>query len=395
VTAIELRHVVKRFGGGVTALRDLNLAVEDGEFLAFLGPSGCGKTTTLRLVAGFEAPTSGEVVLGGRRMAGVPPEKRDVGIVFQNYALFPHMTVQGNVEFGLEMRKVGRSERRRRVGEILERLQLHGLAGRRPAELSGGQQQRTALARALVMNPRVLLLDEPLANLDRRLRDEMQIYIRDLQRELGITTIHVTHDQSEALTMAQRVAVMSDGQVQQLGTPDDVYWRPANSEVARVMGLTNLLDGVVTRVDGHDCVVDTPLGPISSRHAGGLSPRDPATVMVRPEQITFNDGAVRADGEQSGGRTLWPAKVVSSAFLGPTTHDLVRTDTGRDLAVLAIAQRGAARAEHGVISIAPGAGWALPTGGRGSVGEGERQRAGGRGPVGEGERQRAGGRGRA
>jgi putative spermidine/putrescine transport system ATP-binding protein len=236
--ALRLAGIEKRYGATV-AVAALDLEVREGEFLTLLGPSGCGKTTTLGLIAGFFAPSAGEIFLKGRPVAGLPPFKRDIGVVFQDYALFPHMTAGENVAFGLKMRSVQRGELDQRVNEALELVQLRGLAHRRPLELSGGQRQRVALARALVIRPTVLLLDEPLSNLDLKLREEMRVEIAGLQRRLGITTVFVTHDQGEALVMSDRIAVMNAGRIEQLGTPADVYERPATRFVAQFIGRMN------------------------------------------------------------------------------------------------------------------------------------------------------------
>jgi putative spermidine/putrescine transport system ATP-binding protein len=240
--ALRLAGIQKRYGATV-AVAGVDLEVRDGEFLTLLGPSGCGKTTTLGLIAGFFPPSAGEIFLRGRPVAGLPPFKRDIGVVFQDYALFPHMTAGENVAFGLRMRGLRKEEIESRVSEALGLVQLGGLAERRPLELSGGQRQRVALARALVIRPAVLLLDEPLSNLDLKLREEMRVEIAGLQRRLGITTVFVTHDQGEALVMSDRIAVMNAGRIEQLGTPADVYERPATRFVAQFIGRMNFLRG--------------------------------------------------------------------------------------------------------------------------------------------------------
>jgi spermidine/putrescine transport system ATP-binding protein len=238
VSDLRLEGITKCYGA-VTAVDGVNLEVRDGEFLTLLGPSGCGKTTTLGLIAGFFPPTAGEIYLKGRPVAGLPPFKRDIGVVFQDYALFPHMTAGENVAFGLRMRGIEKSRIQKQVDEALELVQLRGLAERRPLELSGGQRQRVALARALVIRPAVLLLDEPLSNLDLKLREEMRVEIAGLQRRLGITTVFVTHDQGEALVMSDRIAVMNAGRIEQLGRPDEIYERPASRFVAEFIGRMN------------------------------------------------------------------------------------------------------------------------------------------------------------
>ena len=242
---VRLVDVVKAFGE-VRAVDGISLEIPRSSFFALLGPSGCGKTTTLRMIGGFEEPTDGKIFLGDRDVVGLPPYKRDVNTVFQSYALFPHMSVAQNVAFGLERRGIGRTEVRARVREVLELVDLGGREDRRPKQLSGGQQQRVALARAIVNNPRVLLLDEPLGALDLKLRKQMQLELKRIQNEVGITFVHVTHDQEEAMTMADTIAVMNSGRIEQLGTPADLYERPATAFVAGFLGKSNLLDGTIT-----------------------------------------------------------------------------------------------------------------------------------------------------
>src|SRR3954464_6524618 len=246
---IRLENVTKRFGEAV-AVDDLTLSIQRGAFYALLGPSGCGKTTTLRMIGGFEDPTEGVVYLGGQAVTDLPPYKRDVNTVFQSYALFPHLSVERNVAFGLERKKVAKADAARRVGEALEMVQLGGLAKRRPGQLSGGQQQRVALARALVNRPRALLLDEPLGALDLRLRKQLQIELKGIQREVGITFVHVTHDQEEAMSMADTIAVMNAGVIEQLGSPADLYDPPATTFAANFLGQSNLVAGRVDAADG-------------------------------------------------------------------------------------------------------------------------------------------------
>ncbi len=292
MTAISLRSVVKQFGD-VTAVDHLDLDLAEGELIAFLGPSGCGKTTTLRMIAGFEMPTAGQIWLGEEDVTWLSAEKRNCGMVFQNYALFPHLTVYRNIAFGLEMRRVPRNEIARRVRSVLEKVQLHGLEERYPRQLSGGQQQRTALARALVINPNVLLLDEPLANLDAKLREEMRFYIRTLQQEFGITTIYVTHDQSEALVLADRVAVMMGGMLQQIGTPEDLYRRPETAKVADFVGLVNLIPVRMKERCGAAIACESTLGPLEGRGPDGPGAEAEGWLSVRPENLHLSgtDGA--------------------------------------------------------------------------------------------------------
>ena len=294
---ISLRGLTKRFGSTV-AVDDLTLSLASGELVALLGPSGCGKTTTLRMIAGFETPTAGQVRLGDRDVTDAPPEKRNCGMVFQNYALFPHLTVYQNIAFGLQMRGVDRGQIDRRVVEILDKVGLGGLGGRYPRQLSGGQQQRTALARALVINPSVLLLDEPLANLDAKLREEMRFYIRSLQREFHITTLYVTHDQAEALVLADRVAVLMDGVLQQFDVPETVYRRPQTVAVASFIGLTNLIPGQVTGRSGERLVLETAVGRLTAAGRADLVGGTQALLSIRPENIALGrwDPAASTDG---------------------------------------------------------------------------------------------------
>ncbi len=285
MSSITLRDLTKRFGT-VTAVQRLNLEIQEGELITLLGPSGCGKTTTLRLVGGFETLDDGEIHFGDRPVTPLPPERRNIGIVFQSYALFPHMTVWGNVAFGLQMRREPAAAVRQRVGAILEKVQLRGLEGRYPHQLSGGQQQRVALARALVTNPAVLLLDEPLANLDAKLREDMRFYIRQLQRDFGITTIYVTHDQAEAMVLADRIAVMRDGVLQQIGNPEEIYRRPSNPWVAEFIGLSNFISGTVAGRDNGNLLVRTPAGTFT---CAGEVDEGAVLICVRPEALHFDD----------------------------------------------------------------------------------------------------------
>jgi spermidine/putrescine transport system ATP-binding protein len=291
--AIQLEQVVKHFpagSGDVAAVEQVDLSIAEGEFFSLLGPSGCGKTTTLRMIAGFEEPTAGRILLQGRDVVGVPPYRRDVNMVFQSYALFPHMDVFDNVAFGLRRKKVPGDEIERRVGEMLELVELGGREHRRPQQLSGGQQQRVALARALVNHPRALLLDEPLGALDLKLRQAMQLELKRIQREVGITFVYVTHDQGEALTMSDRLAVMDRGRIEQLGTPRELYEHPATRFVAGFIGTSNIFSGRVVGQVGELGVVESapgervlvPLGPAARQGAE-------VDVAVRPEKISLLD----------------------------------------------------------------------------------------------------------
>ncbi|MFN0305564.1 MAG: ABC transporter ATP-binding protein [Burkholderiales bacterium] len=284
---LVLVSVAKQYGA-IHALEDFSLDVSDGEFISLLGPSGCGKSTTLRCVAGFEQPDAGQILFGERDVTALPPEHRDVGMVFQNYALFPHLTVRQNLAFGLEMRKVPGVEMDHRIGHVLEMVQLTGRERAYPRELSGGQQQRVALARALVIEPLLLLLDEPLANLDALLRDEMRFFIRSLQKRVGITTLYVTHDQAEAMVMSDRIVVMFGGRIAQIGQPEAIYHRPRSQQVASFIGRSNFLAATVARVvDAARCVVQTPLGIISAGHDGHARDGAKATLLLRPEALTL------------------------------------------------------------------------------------------------------------
>lgn len=274
---LQISHVTKRYGE-LKAVDDCSLDVPDGEFLVLLGPSGCGKTTTLRMVAGFVEPTEGSITLGGTEITALPPWKRNAGLVFQSYALFPHMTVNENVAFGLEMRKTPAADIPAKVAEALRLVRLDQYGERLPRQLSGGQQQRVALARALVFHPDILLLDEPLSNLDAKLRQEVRVEIRELQRKLGLTTVMVTHDQEEALTMADRLVVMSEGKVRQIGSQQDLYERPANRFVADFVGRSTFIDG--TMIKPGEFMSDGGLRIACDSEVSG-----PATLAVRPERI--------------------------------------------------------------------------------------------------------------
>src|ERR687896_90695 len=283
--SVRLQGVSKRFGN-LTAVREMDLDIPRGEFFTMLGPSGCGKTTTLRMIAGFEEPTEGSVLLDGEDVTGQPAFRRPTNTVFQSYALFPHLSVERNVAFGLERKRVSKDEVRTRVAEELERVGLEAEARRKPAQLSGGQQQRVALARALVNRPAVLLLDEPLGALDLKLRKAMQAELKRLNREVGATFVYVTHDQEEALTMSDRIAVMNEGRILQLGTPGEIYERPRTRFVADFIGQTNFLEVDVTGLDGTAVDVGLPgSGPLRTRIPDGIEPQGRMTLAVRPEKI--------------------------------------------------------------------------------------------------------------
>jgi spermidine/putrescine transport system ATP-binding protein len=316
VADIRIEGVTKHFDH-VVAVDDLSLEVAQGSFFAMLGPSGCGKTTTLRMIGGFEQPTSGRILLGDRDVVGLPPFRRDVNTVFQSYALFPHLTIGENVAFGLRRRGIRGPELRKRVGEALELVALDGFAERKPRQLSGGQQQRVALARALVNHPRVLLLDEPLGALDLKLRKQMQLELKRIQHEVGITFVHVTHDQEEAMTMADQIAVMNGGRIEQLGTPDELYERPATAFVAGFLGASNLLYGSVSgpttvRLDAGAEIL------VGSEALAGRSGR--VAVGIRPEKIRV--------GHLEGSANRLSGHVSELAYVGVATQYLIETPAG-------------------------------------------------------------------
>jgi len=346
MSAITLRGLTKRFGA-VAAVSALDLEIREGELITLLGPSGCGKTTTLRLIAGLEMPDAGEVMFGERVVTRLPPERRNVGIVFQSYALFPHMTVWQNVAFGLEMRREPGAVIRERVREILERVQLAGLEERYPHQLSGGQQQRVALARALVMNPAVLLLDEPLANLDAKLREDMRFYIRGLQREVGITTVYVTHDQAEAMVLADRVAIMRNGRLQQIGSPEEMYRRPRNAWVAEFIGLSNFIRGTVVGRENGQLVVRTPAGTF--RCCGEAEAGREVLVCVRPEALRFGE----AHANRLGG------VVRERVFLGNLFDYRVEGPGGLQLRVQADPSQAVDAGGTVLLSFDPSAAWVV------------------------------------
>jgi spermidine/putrescine transport system ATP-binding protein len=333
---VEIIGVTKRFGS-VTAVDAMDLSIARGTFYSLLGPSGCGKTTTLRMIAGFEQPTEGEILLAGQPIAGVPPYQRNINTVFQHYALFPHMDVAQNVGYGLRQRKVGKAEEQRRVAEALELVRLGGYGKRRTWEMSGGQQQRVALARALVNRPTVLLLDEPLGALDLKLRKEMQLELKALQREVGITFVYVTHDQEEALTMSDMIVVMRDGRIQQQGGPTELYEQPVNRFVADFIGTSNFLEATVVQPpdEGRRVVVRsasglTLRGRVTDADAA-LRAGDTVTVASRPERLQV----VPAEAATVAGPdiTQIPGRVQQGTYLGDQTEYRVETEEAGELIV--------------------------------------------------------------
>lgn len=321
---LEIRDVVKRFGD-FTAVNHVSLAVEAGEFFTLLGPSGCGKTTLLRMLAGFEQPDSGEIVLDGVNVAAVPPEKRPVHTVFQNYALFPHMTVAQNIAFPLKMAKVAPDELKQRVDEVLEDVQLTAFAQRYPHEMSGGQRQRVAIARALVNRPKLLLLDEPLSALDAKLREEMQLELIQLQKEVGITFVYVTHDQGEALALSHRIAVMNRGEVSQLDVPEVIYSHPKNRFVADFIGQCNLLDATITAIGADRMQLEIPgVGIAETLLVAGAQVGQTGTLTLRPEKIKL---AAQLP-QNAGDEVHFKGKVHDCLYLGDVTIYVVELENG-------------------------------------------------------------------
>jgi spermidine/putrescine ABC transporter ATP-binding subunit len=353
VTALSLRSLTKRYGN-VVAVKDLSFEVRRGEFLTLLGPSGCGKTSTLRMIAGFVSPSGGSILVEGADVTGIPPFRREIGIVFQSYALFPHKSVADNVGFGLKMRKVPAAEAHKRVQDALALVRLEALGVRYPSELSGGQQQRVALARALVIRPKLLLLDEPFGALDRALRDHMRSELRMLQQSLDLPTIFVTHDQSEALSMSDRIAVMNEGRLEQIDTPDELYERPATGFVASFLGRSNVIAFVVAARDGP--TVHLKRGRLhASTDALPAGATGRQIVMIRPERIEMRK-------KQAGDTSENVGRVQSATYLGATIESVVALD---DLLIeVSSHNRGdvAFRPRQGdevLLTLAPNAAWPL------------------------------------
>lgn len=313
---VAFERVQKSYDGETLVVKDLNLTLPKGEFLTMLGPSGSGKTTCLMMLAGFETATHGEIKLDGVSINNIPPHKRGIGMVFQNYALFPHMTIAENLSFPLEVRKIGKSDREAKVKRALEMVEMGAFGGRRPSQLSGGQQQRVALARALVFEPELVLMDEPLGALDKQLREKMQFEITHLAHNLGITTVYVTHDQTEALTMSDRVAVFNDGRIQQIAPPDELYESPKNSFVAQFIGENNTLEGRVKEIKNGIAVVQLDNGDlIDAKPVNVEKPGDRTLISIRPERVEFNRDRLKPDAH-----TL-KAEVLEFIYMG----DIFRT----------------------------------------------------------------------
>lgn len=321
---VEIEGVNKKYGSN-HVVKDMNLSIEEGEFLTLLGSSGCGKTTTLRMIAGFEEPTSGTITVEGERVEDKEPFERNVNTVFQSYALFPHKTVYDNIAYGLKMKKVPKNEIRERVGEMMEMVQLGGFEKRYPSQLSGGQKQRVAIARALINRPKVLLLDEPLGALDLKLRKQMQLELKKLQKKLHITFIYVTHDQEEALTMSDRIAVMHDGVIDQLATPSEIYEHPATKFVATFIGETNIYDGCITRIEDGVATMTLENGAVSVKCPEDFSLLEYATISVRPEKMKFETSPVEGFELE--------AQVRDYVYVGSVLKCIVSLPNGNELKI--------------------------------------------------------------
>jgi spermidine/putrescine transport system ATP-binding protein len=353
--AVRLTSVTKAFGhpsgrangaaaddGIVLAVDHIDLEVLDGEFFSLLGPSGCGKTTTLRMIGGFEQPTSGRIELAGQDVTWLPPYRRNVNTVFQNYALFPHLSIFDNVAFGLRRRGVGEAEVKQRVGEILAIVELPGYERRKPSEISGGQAQRVALARALVNRPAVLLLDEPLGALDLKLRKQMQVELKRIQQEVGITFVYVTHDQEEAMTMSDRIAVMNRGRYEQLGDPETLYERPATAFVAGFLGVSNLLDASIDQRDGAYATASLPGGSTVRLPAAAVDGKTNVRIGVRPEKIRLHAAGMTPPA----GHNMMAGKVIDASYLGVSTSYIIAGAEGQRLTVY---EQNVERTSHGSI----------------------------------------------
>ena len=325
---VEFERVQKSYDGETLVVKDLNLSMPKGEFLTMLGPSGSGKTTCLMMLAGFETATHGEIKLDGVSINNIPPHKRGIGMVFQNYALFPHMTIAENLAFPLEVRGLRKSEREEKIRRALDMVQMGSFGSRRPAQLSGGQQQRVALARALVFEPELVLMDEPLGALDKQLREHMQFEITRLAHDLGITVVYVTHDQTEALTMSDRVAVFDDGRIQQLAPPDELYESPQNAFVAQFIGENNTLNGTVKSINGDQCIVTLDSGDeIDAKPVNVTKPGERTTISIRPERVEFNKERLHADAH-----TL-KAEVLEFIYMGDIFRTRLRVAGSEDFVI--------------------------------------------------------------
>ena len=329
VAELEVRDLVKRYATQ-SVVGPLSFSVRAGEFVSLLGPSGCGKTTTLRCIAGFETADEGSILLDRVRIDRQPPNRRNIGLVFQNYALFPHLTIFENVAFGLRLRRLADPELTQRVRQALDLVGLPDLAERYPRQLSGGQQQRIAIARSIVLEPRILLFDEPLSNLDFKLRVAMRHELRELQRRLGKTTVYVTHDQSEALALSDRIVVMSDGRIEQIGSPREIYERPANAFVADFIGNSNLIDAIVVGVDAQAGLVRTDLGLELHTPCGTQNVGSRVVAMIRPEHVRL------VSGEAPAGHNRMSARIEQATYLGQDLHLRLRVD-GVEKALTAVA----------------------------------------------------------
>lgn len=323
---VELHEVSKVFGN-FTALHQVSFDIKEGEFMTFLGPSGCGKTTCLRLISGFDTPTSGRIIIAGEDVTHKPPYKRDVNQVFQSYALFPHLTIYDNIAFGLRMKKVPEAEIRKRVDQVVEMTSLGPFVNRKPAQMSGGQRQRVALARAIVCQPRVLLLDEPLSALDARLRDQMRVELKNLQKKLGMTFVFVTHDQEEALTMSDRIAVINQGRVEQIGSSSEIYHQPATRFVASFIGETNIIDAEVLGQDNGllRCRIEGGLEILARSSSGSVT--DKILLSLRPEKI-------RMSREKPEGYNIFPARISTETFKGAVDEFTLSLPGGLELGAL-------------------------------------------------------------
>lgn len=312
--SVQLVNLTKKFGRTI-AIQNINLKIKEGELLTLLGPSGCGKTTTLRCIAGFVRPDKGEVYLNGRPITHLPPERRGVGLVFQNYALWPHMTIYDNLAFGLQMKKVSKSEIKERIEKALATIRLEGFEKRYPRQLSGGQQQRVALARALIIEPNILLLDEPLSNLDAQLREEMRFEVRELQGRLGITTVYVTHDQAEALVLSDRIVILNEGKIMQVGTPKEIYSRPSNKFVAGFVGITSFVEGLVEAFDQEKefAAIKTKDNLVLYGYTNNVTVGQRVTVAIRPEHIKLFKEKVEKTKEEEN---ILRGKILQASYLG-------------------------------------------------------------------------------